>query len=150
MEKVQARLITPMDILDDEQHRLFAGLTCEELRKRGKEAAFLLFGIRCGQWSQIRRYGHDIRVANGDNSRGQRSSNRWRSLSRVAGRIRAQEIEERSVWVGEIRREAIALEKEEVLGRGVGFRFGHQPRFANACLSAEKDNLSLSPLSPDQ
>src|SRR5437870_401571 len=60
MEKFQAGLVTPMYIFDDEQHWLFGGLTCKELRQSGKEAAFLLFGIRCGQWSQVGRYGHDI------------------------------------------------------------------------------------------
>jgi hypothetical protein len=60
MEEFQAGLITPMNIFNDEQHWLFGGLTCKELRQRGKEAAFLLFGIRCGQWSQVGRYGHDI------------------------------------------------------------------------------------------
>ena len=42
-----------------------------------------------------------------------------------------------------VRGEALALEKEEVLSSRVRLRFGHEPRFANACLTAEQDDTRL-------
>jgi len=62
----------------------------------------------------------------------------------LAGCNGSQEIKERGVWIGVIGWEAIALQEQEVMGRGVGFRLGHQPRFADPRFPAEKDNLSLS------
>src|SRR5216684_3782889 len=61
MQEFQAGLVTPMNIFNDEQHRLFGGLTCKELRQRCKEAAFLLFWIERGKRVQVRWQGNDIR-----------------------------------------------------------------------------------------
>src|SRR5215469_644715 len=140
MEEFQAGLITPMNIFNDEQHGLLPGLPDEELCEGSEEAAFLLFWIGRGRERLIRWKRHKIRE-------------QWRHFTRkrcysggarcreYAGCIRAQEIEEWSVRAGEISREAIALQEQEVMGRGVGFRLGHQPRFANACLTAEQGHM---------
>src|SRR5206468_7250547 len=61
MEKVQAGLVTPMQVLNDQQPRLFGCRTEEEMSQGGEETTFLLLRIKWGQRGEIRRQGEQVR-----------------------------------------------------------------------------------------
>src|SRR6266700_4388689 len=54
MEKVQAGLVTPMQVLNDQQRRLLGCLAEEELSQGGEEATFLVLRIKWGQRGESR------------------------------------------------------------------------------------------------
>src|SRR6266568_3198702 len=60
MEKVQAGLVTPMQVLHDQQRRLFGGLAEEEMSQGGEKTTFLVLRIKRGQRGEIRRQREQI------------------------------------------------------------------------------------------
>src|SRR6266550_7034722 len=61
MEKVQAGLVTPMQVLHDQQRRLLGCLAEEELSQGGEETTFLLLRIRWGQRGESRGQREQVR-----------------------------------------------------------------------------------------
>src|SRR5207302_7054813 len=64
MEKVQAGLVTPMQVLHDQQRRLFGGQSGEPSCQCLEEATFLLFWLKRGEWGRKSRIGqrrHQVR-----------------------------------------------------------------------------------------
>src|SRR2546429_5603095 len=53
MEKVQAGLVTPMQVLNDQQHGLLGGLAEEEMSQGGEKTTFLVLRIKWGQRGEI-------------------------------------------------------------------------------------------------
>ena len=45
VQKFQAGVVAPMQILNNQQHRLFCSKSCKELRQGSEDAAFLLFRL---------------------------------------------------------------------------------------------------------
>ena len=70
MEKFQAGLVTPMQVLNDQQPRLFGCRTEEEMSQGGEETTFLLLRIKWGQRGEIRWQREQIRKQ-GRQGRGQ-------------------------------------------------------------------------------
>src|SRR6266516_917869 len=61
MEKVQAGLVTPMQVLNDQQRRLFGCLAEEEMSQGGEKTTFLVLRIKRGQRGEIRRQREQIK-----------------------------------------------------------------------------------------
>src|SRR5881227_3860892 len=57
MEKFQAGLVTPMQVLNDQQHRVCGCLVEEELSQGGEEPTFLVLRSKWGQRGELRRQG---------------------------------------------------------------------------------------------
>src|SRR6266700_4741779 len=72
MEKVQTGLVTPMQVLNNQQHGLLGCLAEEEMSQGGEETTFLLLRIKWGQRGEIRRQREQIRKQ-GRQRRGQRT-----------------------------------------------------------------------------
>src|SRR2546429_9087641 len=72
MEEVQARLVTPMQVLHDQQHRLLGRLTQEKVSQGSEETKFFVLRSKWGQRGEIRRTGEQIREQRGQ-VRGQRT-----------------------------------------------------------------------------
>src|SRR6266568_4894699 len=70
MEKFQAGLVTPMQVLNDQQRRLFGCLAEEEMSQGGEETTFLLLRSKWGQQGESRRQRKQIRKQ-GRQGRGQ-------------------------------------------------------------------------------
>src|SRR6266581_3394849 len=140
MEKVQAGLVTPMQVLNDQQPRLFGCRTEEEMSQGGEETTFLLLRIKWGQRGEIRRQGEQVRKQ-GRQRRGQGTHFRDHLFRGRGGQVCPQQIKQRSVGTGTIRWETLALQEEEALSSRVGLRFGHQARFADPRFAGKQDNL---------
>src|ERR1700730_815215 len=102
-----------MYILDDEQQGSLCGLAQENVSHSGEEAAFLLFGVERWQGredGQVREKVYDI-GEQGSKLTSERSHERIDLCGGRGKEHRAQEVEQRSVGEGTVRRIAIALQE---------------------------------------
>src|SRR5437016_13377928 len=112
----------------------------EERCQNREKTPFLLFRFKQWQWdalirNQFRKQRKDV-TGQGLYSGSQRC---WRRSHQGA-----QEVEQRRIRIGKVRREAISLHQLKSLLYSIGFCFSDQARFPNPCFTTNQDNMSLS------
>src|SRR5262249_29444850 len=117
VEEFQAGIVTPVQILYDEQERRGVGLTGEGMGQTSKEAAAVLLSIQrreqwvlCGLGKQIGEQGKESGSERTQSSDGARSG--------IGCQQRTQEVEQRGIGTAPIRGKAAPLQNLETLCRG--------------------------------
>ena len=135
-----------MHILNNQHSWLFCGQSGEAVRQCFEQTAFLLFWLKRGEWGRKSRIGQRRNQVRDELSK--LASERFQLSgdlsSGLTGKMRSQQIEERSVRAGYIPREAISMKESEALCKSIRFTLGGLARFANHCLPTHQGNLSLT------
>src|SRR5579885_1825453 len=142
-KKVKAGIVAPMDILDNHKHRGLRRQMKEKPRQYGKETPFLLL------WFKYRWAGHLLRHQfreQGKNLKSQRIDRYLVCCWRIGGHKRAQEVEQRRIGAGKVRRKTTALKQQKI--RGALFCLSNQARFSNSCFTTDQNDPPLFPPRP--
>ncbi len=150
-QKVQAEIVTPMDVLHHEEHGMSCRLFRQEMGHGSEEPSLLLF------WTNRRRCREGRQVGEEQCQVGQQARECRDECVHVVcegGRgitrkIRPEEVKQRRVRERAVRLETISLKEEKVPLRGIGFCLSDQARLANARFTADEDRLPSLPLSTD-
>src|SRR5450755_322524 len=134
VQELEARFITPMNILYREQNGLLRSQICEEVCERHEKTALLLLWLqrRCRScwW---RYYVEMCQVACA-----------CLQVGGVCGeqffcRRRPEQIENGRIGIGTVSRKTVALEQQKMLLFSIRLRLGHQARLTDSCLSADEN-----------
>ncbi len=128
-QDLQACLIAPVEVFDDEQDWLPPRLRREEVRDRREQAPLLLFRIRGWQSRCRSEFGHQQGQFGQDPRQclRKRLQVRWDWCARRGSEeLGTKQVKQSRIRSGVITLKAVSLEEEETLIGGRGFDLGNQ------------------------